>query len=98
MPGFGDDYALDILPEYLNIMLFSSDYPHQEGNPDPINLYSPALWELDASSESGSWDETQRMSLPEWVSLSKRRLRHLATNSFAEDSGVGEIEHHTQVG
>ncbi len=47
LPGFGDDYALDILPEYLNIMLFSSDYPHQEGNPDPVNLYSPALWELD---------------------------------------------------
>jgi hypothetical protein len=27
--------------------LFSSDYPHLEGNADPINLYGPALQELD---------------------------------------------------
>ena len=26
----------------------SSDYPHQEGNADPIELYRPALDDLDA--------------------------------------------------
>jgi hypothetical protein len=28
--------------------LFSSDYPHQEGNADPIRLYGPGLDALDA--------------------------------------------------
>jgi hypothetical protein len=27
--------------------VFSSDYPHQEGNADPIELYRPALDALD---------------------------------------------------
>jgi len=27
--------------------LFSSDYPHQEGNADPINVYGDALPALD---------------------------------------------------
>ena len=27
--------------------LFSSDYPHQEGNADPINLYGDAVPALD---------------------------------------------------
>ena len=27
--------------------LFSSDYPHQEGNADPINLYGDRLAQLD---------------------------------------------------
>jgi hypothetical protein len=28
--------------------LFSSDYPHQEGNADPINVYGEPLQSLDA--------------------------------------------------
>jgi predicted TIM-barrel fold metal-dependent hydrolase len=47
LPGFGDEDALDFLPNYPDMLLFSSDYPHQEGNPDSVNLYGPGLWELD---------------------------------------------------
>jgi predicted TIM-barrel fold metal-dependent hydrolase len=32
------------LPE---MVVFSSDYPHYEGNSDPIELYRPALDDLD---------------------------------------------------
>ena len=43
LPGFGDSDALDVLLQLPEMCLFSSDYPHQEGNADPINLYSAAL-------------------------------------------------------
>jgi predicted TIM-barrel fold metal-dependent hydrolase len=48
LPGFGDTDALDVLAELPEMCVFSSDYPHQEGNADPIELYRPALDELDA--------------------------------------------------
>lgn len=48
LPGFGDVDALDVLAEIPEVVVWSSDYPHQEGNADPINLYGPALDELDA--------------------------------------------------
>jgi predicted TIM-barrel fold metal-dependent hydrolase len=48
LPGFGDTDALDVLRELPEVVVWSSDYPHQEGNADPINLYGPALAELDA--------------------------------------------------
>jgi len=48
LPGFGDVEALDVLARLPEMCLFSSDYPHQEGNADPINLYRPALDSLDA--------------------------------------------------
>jgi predicted TIM-barrel fold metal-dependent hydrolase len=47
LPGFGDVEALDALARLPEMCLFSSDYPHQEGNADPINLYQPALDALD---------------------------------------------------
>ncbi|HZQ88120.1 MAG TPA: amidohydrolase family protein [Acidimicrobiales bacterium] len=47
LPGFGDVEALDVLARLPEMCLFSSDYPHQEGNADPINLYRPALDSLD---------------------------------------------------
>ena len=47
--GLGDTDALTTtfreLPEML---VFSSDYPHGEGNVDPIALYEPELSSLDA--------------------------------------------------
>jgi predicted TIM-barrel fold metal-dependent hydrolase len=43
LPGFGDVGALDFLAELPNVCVFSSDYPHQEGNENPIELYRPAL-------------------------------------------------------
>ena len=43
LPGFGDSDALDVLLQLPEMCLFSSDYPHQEGNADPINLYGAAL-------------------------------------------------------
>jgi len=48
LPGFGDVDALDVLTELPEVIVWSSDYPHQEGNADPINLYGPALDDLDA--------------------------------------------------
>ena len=47
LPGFGDVEALDVLQRLPEMCLFSSDYPHQEGNADPINLYGGALDALD---------------------------------------------------
>ncbi len=47
LPGFGDSEALDVLAELPDMCLFSSDYPHQEGNPDPINLYGESLVHLE---------------------------------------------------
>ena len=46
LPGFGDDDALDVLRALPDMCVFSSDYPHQEGNADPIRLYGPALHEV----------------------------------------------------
>ena len=48
LPGFGDVDALDVLAEIPEVVVWSSDYPHQEGNADPISLYGPALDDLDA--------------------------------------------------
>lgn len=47
LPGFGDVDALDVLAEIPEVVVWSSDYPHQEGNADPIELYRPALDALD---------------------------------------------------
>ena len=46
LPGFGDADALDVVAALPDMVVFSSDYPHQEGNADPIELYRPALDEL----------------------------------------------------
>jgi predicted TIM-barrel fold metal-dependent hydrolase len=44
--GFGDDVwaTLDALPD---LTVFSSDYPHQEGNADPLGILEPGLGALD---------------------------------------------------
>jgi hypothetical protein len=47
LPGFGDRDALDVLGALPEVVVWSSDYPHQEGNADPIELYRPALDDLD---------------------------------------------------
>ena len=47
LPGFGDTDALDVLHALPEVVVWSSDYPHQEGNADPIELYRPALDDLD---------------------------------------------------
>jgi predicted TIM-barrel fold metal-dependent hydrolase len=46
LPGFGDVDAIDVVAHLPEMALFSSDYPHFEGNADPINLYGPALDDL----------------------------------------------------
>ena len=43
LPGFGDIEALDVVGLFPEMGMFSSDYPHMEGNADPINLYGEAL-------------------------------------------------------
>lgn len=47
LPGFGDDDALDLLRALPEMTVWSSDYPHQEGNAKPIELYQPSLGQLD---------------------------------------------------
>jgi predicted TIM-barrel fold metal-dependent hydrolase len=49
LPGFGDVEALDVVAALPEMALFSSDYPHQEGNADPINLYGTRLAAFDES-------------------------------------------------
>lgn len=49
LPGFGDDDALEILTRLPDMVVFSSDYPHHEGNADPVELYRPQLDHLDAA-------------------------------------------------
>ena len=48
--GLGDPNVADGLIQQLpEMIVFSSDYPHTEGNADPIALYEPALSSLDDS-------------------------------------------------
>jgi hypothetical protein len=47
LPGFGDDDALAVAAQLPGMVVFSSDYPHQEGNAEPLALYGPQLDELD---------------------------------------------------
>jgi hypothetical protein len=46
LPGFGDSDALDVLAALPEMCVFSSDFPHHEGNAEPIELYRPGLDEL----------------------------------------------------
>lgn len=57
--GFGDDAmaAIRALPEMAT---FSSDYPHQEGNADPLNLYGSSLDELSAPQREAFLGGTMR--------------------------------------
>jgi predicted TIM-barrel fold metal-dependent hydrolase len=48
--GLGDpNVAEGLLQEFPELFVFSSDYPHGEGNADPLELYEPALSQLDGS-------------------------------------------------
>ena len=47
LPGFGDTDALEVLAALPEMCVFSSDFPHQEGNAEPIELYRPELDTLD---------------------------------------------------
>jgi hypothetical protein len=47
LPGFGDDDALAVLRELPEMVVFSSDYPHREGDEEPLELYEPDLSALD---------------------------------------------------
>jgi predicted TIM-barrel fold metal-dependent hydrolase len=48
LPGFGDVDALEVLAELPDQLVWSSDYPHFEGNAEPIALYGDALDDIDA--------------------------------------------------
>lgn len=53
LPGFGDTDALDVVARLPEMGMFSSDYPHMEGNADPVNLYGRSLDELDPALRNG---------------------------------------------
>ena len=44
--------ALDVLAALPDRVVFSSDYPHQEGNAEPIALYSERLKSFDAKTRT----------------------------------------------
>ena len=47
LPGLGDSTSLEVLRVAPEMVVFSSDYPHAEGNGDPISLYADGLKDLD---------------------------------------------------
>jgi len=47
LPGFGDLRPLDYVRDNPETFVFSSDYPHHEGNADPVTLYGSELDDLD---------------------------------------------------
>jgi hypothetical protein len=47
LPGFGEVDAVSVVAALPEMAMFSSDYPHQEGNADPIGVYGDALRTLD---------------------------------------------------
>jgi predicted TIM-barrel fold metal-dependent hydrolase len=47
LPGLGDTDALEFLSALPEICVWSSDFPHLEGNVEPIDLYRPDLDTLD---------------------------------------------------
>jgi predicted TIM-barrel fold metal-dependent hydrolase len=53
LPGLGDVDALDVVAQLPEMCLFSSDYPHMEGNADPIALYGAGLDRLEPGVRDG---------------------------------------------
>jgi predicted TIM-barrel fold metal-dependent hydrolase len=49
LPGLHDD-GMEAIREVPDMLVFSSDFPHNEGNIDPIALYGDALGKLDAAT------------------------------------------------
>jgi predicted TIM-barrel fold metal-dependent hydrolase len=47
LPGLGDTMALDVLEDFPDMLAWCSDYPHSEGDADPIALYGPRLDQLE---------------------------------------------------
>jgi predicted TIM-barrel fold metal-dependent hydrolase len=62
LPGFGDDDALEVLAALPDMVVFSSDHPHLEGNAEPIELYRPALDDLDPSLRTAFLGDTAAAS------------------------------------
>jgi predicted TIM-barrel fold metal-dependent hydrolase len=58
LPGFGDTDAFDVLAVLPEMCVFSSDFPHQEGNAEPIELYRPGLDELDPARRAAFMGDT----------------------------------------
>jgi predicted TIM-barrel fold metal-dependent hydrolase len=58
LPGLGDVEALDVVRSLPEMCLFSSDYPHMEGNAEPIALYGDALDNLEPRVRAGFLGET----------------------------------------
>jgi predicted TIM-barrel fold metal-dependent hydrolase len=52
LPGFGDVDALAVAAQLPGMVVFSSDYPHLEGNGEPLELYQPELDSLDEKLRS----------------------------------------------
>ena len=57
LPGLGDD-GMTAISEVPEMLVFSSDFPHNEGNPDPVQVYGDALADLDSQLRSNFLGET----------------------------------------
>jgi len=60
LPGLGDIDALDVLEALPDMLCWSSDYPHSEGNADPIALYGERLERLPAGLRADFMGDTIR--------------------------------------
>ena len=49
LPGLHDD-GMQAIHEVPDMLVFSSDFPHNEGNVEPIALYGDALDRLDPAT------------------------------------------------
>jgi predicted TIM-barrel fold metal-dependent hydrolase len=45
LPGLGDD-GMSVITELAEMLVFSSDFPHSEGNADPVAAYGTALGDI----------------------------------------------------
>jgi predicted TIM-barrel fold metal-dependent hydrolase len=69
LPGFGDEDAIDVLEALPEMVVFSSDYPHQEGDAEPIARYGTRLDLIDPDTRARFMGENatewfQRMHAP----------------------------------
>jgi predicted TIM-barrel fold metal-dependent hydrolase len=59
LPGLGDD-GMSVIEELPEMLVFSSDFPHNEGNADPIGVYGDALDALEPDTRAHFLGETMR--------------------------------------
>ena len=73
LPGLGDTDALEFLAVLPEMCVFSSDFPHLEGNAEPIDLYRPELDTLDEELRARFLGDNSADCFAVWVILYDER-------------------------